>query len=618
MTSKSNLTQLLRSVALASLLAGLMVLVSAPATRGAPAATTRYVAIDGTDSGTCSTPASRCQSIQYAVNVSNQTGDTILVAAGTYSATSPTVCANPNVPASVVCIVDKQMTIQGGYTTSNWSTPNYDGNLTFIDGGGATTGIRGVFLLGLSGYPANLTMQGFTIQNSHGVGPFLPGDPSGFGGGMEVGTSYVTLRDMKFKNNNVYGQAGAGGVAGGAGLAILNNGTQPGSLLERVTFENNTSIATDGGGQGFAHGALYVARSAITIDVATFTNNKATTQKSGGYSHGGAFSGAVGTMTLRRITATNNQAIGGNGGGGGAAFGGAIYAEDTSSVTISDSYIYNNRALGGNATNGGFGAGGGVLFFHSSGSIDRTFVISNTAQGGNTTGGGNAGPPGGGGVYLWEPSGSPNSVNLTNVIVAENLSTPGTGASNNQGGGGGAQIQGITANLNHVTFARNRLGSPVFLGQGILVLGAQPSPGGTDATVNINNSIIASHTLGSSGAYAVEVFCNSHLTFGNGLFAENTANRNWHQTFGTCVSGNGSMQQAMGGAGFSSIVPPYDYHITVGSDARDQATGSLTSIDIDGNSRPYPSNGTSDYGADEYIGPPPVLTPRSFLQFIIR
>jgi hypothetical protein len=62
-------------------------------------------------------------------------------------------------------------------------------------------------------------------------------------------------------------------------------------------------------------------------------------------------------------------------------------------------------------------------------------------------------------------------------------------------------------------------------------------------------------------------------------------------------------------AGFVSPGSPnYDYHITPSSWAVDQAIGSTTPSDIDGQTRPY---GTiSDIGADEYVRPLLTVTPQ--------
>jgi len=587
---------------------------------------TRYVAPSGNDVGDCTSPASPCQTIQYAINRANS-GDTILVAAGTYTY-NPLQDPCPFLPSggkSVVCIVDKALTIRGGYSTNNWVVPDPINNLTVIDGQNT---YRGVFLLGYSTTTTNLVMEGFTIQNCRAEGPYIPGDPSGFGGGMLVSGAYVTLRGIIFKNNKVYGQntiSGAGGAAAGAGLAI--NWSQPGtsSLLEHIVFDNNQSYGGSGPERGgIAYGALFVNGS-ITINNGIFTNNLAKAGNSSGSGMynglgadalGGAIGGGGGVWALRHITATGNTVIGGNAAtypGGG--FGGAIYVERATSFYLADSYIGYNIAKGGDAQNGGFGAGGGVLVNTTPAIIERVYLIANSAIGGNSTGGGLAGPGGGGGLYLWRTGSDLNpTAYLTNVVVADNYVALGNfGDPKLGGGGGGIQVQGLQANITHATIVRNRLGPPLVCGQGLLVLA---SPGVGPATANVNYSIIADHTEGGTKAVAVLVQEGNTLTFNGGLFAGNLKDTNIDGSPmppGT-INGLPTMHSAST-AGFVAPGPPnYDYHILPTSPAVDRAISSTTALDIDGQKRPYGT--AADFGADEYVRPRLVIKPNPIVTMV--
>ena len=584
-------------------------------------ATTRYVATSGNDIGDCSSAVSPCLTIQYAVGKSSS-GDTILVAQGIYmyNQAADTCTFLTQNGKSVVCIVDKILNIFGGYSTSNWSVKNPSANLTVIDGQNT---YRGVFLIGYNKTDISLDIEGFTIQNGRTQGPNTPGDPSGFGGGMVVSGARTTLRDMIFRNNKVYGadtNSGAGGAGAGSGLAI--NWSQPGtsSLLERVTFEGNQSFGGIGPVRGgLVFGALFVNGS-VTIDYGTFTNNQALAASSSGSGTtggqnsdalGGAIGGGGGSWVLKHITATGNQVVGGNGlsyAGGG--FGGGIYVEMAASFAISDSYLSNNLAQGGDSTNGGFGAGGGLLVNTTSATIDRVWLISNSAEGGNTTSTGNAGAGGGGGLYLWATDGtviSPASV--TNVVIADNYVAMGSiGGTSPGGGGGGIQIQGQQAIITHSTIARNRLGPTLVAGQGLLVLTA---PGVSSASANVNYSIIADHTEGGSGAAAVLVQQGNVVTFNRGLFAGNTKNTNSNgkpMSAGT-INGLATMLSASSAGFVAPGSPNFDYHLLATSAAKDQAIGSTTPVDIDGQARPY--GPVSDIGADEYELPNLSATPNS-------
>ncbi len=583
----------------------------ASATSSLQAGTTRYVAPSGTDAGNCGSPSSPCRTIQYAVNQS-ASGDRILVAQGTYTYNAATDPCSFFLTRAVVCFANKRLTILGGYSTSNWSTSNPAANLTIIDGQNAR---RGVAFVGISNPATHLDMEGFTIQNGRAQGPLYNGVPGGRGGGMWVSLASVTLRDVVFRNNQAIGDntaSGAGGSADGGGLSIDASPAGASSLLQRVTFDGNQSLGGVGPVRGgVAFGALFVYASAVTVEDSTFINNLARAGNSTGNGTSGglnadALGGAIGleqgSATLNRIKASDNQAIGGNAStNAGGAFGGAIFAEDASAFVLMDSVISSNTAQAGNAATGGFGAGGGVLVFNMPATIERVQLISNSAIGGNTTSSGNAGPAGGGGLYLWRsrtdinPTGS-----VTNVIVADNYVTMGSGGTSLGGGGGGIQVQGLTATFSHVTIARNRLGTTLIAGQGLLVLTA---PGISTSTANVSHSIIANHTQGKAGAVAVHVQQGNTVNFNRGLFAGNNDNSNAGDGGAGAFNGLASMLSASSAGFISAGAPDFNYHLRGDSAAKDQATGSTITTDIDGQGRPY--DGISDLGADEYSTLPP-------------
>src|SRR6185436_1425956 len=84
----------------------------------------RYVATTGTDTSTCTSSGSPCRTIQYAVDQAAASGDTILVATGTYTTTNVRprndIVASGNV--TQVVYITKTLTLRGGYATSNWVT----------------------------------------------------------------------------------------------------------------------------------------------------------------------------------------------------------------------------------------------------------------------------------------------------------------------------------------------------------------------------------------------------------------------------------------------------------------------------------------------------------------
>ncbi len=587
------------------------------------------VAPSGSDTLGCGSAAMPCRSIAFAVNQA-ASGDEIRVAAGIYQNTGLDAACSFLIDA-VVCVNSKSLTLRGGFSAGNWSSPNPSANPTIIDGQNTYRGINVV--------RANpLTMEGFIIQNGRAVPD--PGDPNAFGGGMSAIESALTLRDMVFRNNQVIGpntSSDRGGAGAGGALAIRSSPGRISSTLERVIFENNTSLGgTSAGRGGFAFGAVFIYASNVNITHCTFTGNRALAGSDGSGIGGDglradALGGAIalegGTVAvLIGVQVSNNETVGGNGSQyGGGAFGAGLISED-STLIVADSQFRSNVARGGNGSaDGGMAGGGGILALNSNARIERVQVIANRLSSGNASGG-TAGAIGGGGLYLWRGRPDAPSLNeVINTIVADNSLEKGQGTSVG-GGGGGIQVQGLTANLIHVTLARNWLGPGLVVGQALVVVQA---PGVSAATANLSHSIVANHTAETSGATAIVVLQGNTLNMNRVLFAGNTNNLNTNSVplLPGAINGLNTVINT-GSAGFASPgTPNYDYRITTNSPAVDQAIGSGIPHDFEMQSRP---NGQApDLGADELEtseppqppSPPPdlsTLTERVYIPIAIR
>lgn len=560
------------------------------------------VATTGSDTSGCGSVASPCRTIQYAVELANS-GDTILVAGGTYS--SSTACLSGT---AVVCILHKSLTILGGYSTSNWSTANPSVNVTIIDGQNTRRGLR------IQGTPtsppsASLQMEGFTIQNGLAQGAASGSDDQtfAFGAGMFSENSPVTLSHMVFRNNRAIGGTtgqsyGGAGAGGGLAIAALS---MPIVVLEHVTFENNQ--ARGGNGQdrgGVALGGGWFTSSFIASgSYITFTGNVAVAGSSNGsgfsgglYADGLGGAASVGInsdVTLQHVSATGNSATGGAApsGNAGGAYGGAFFAEH-SQFTLSDAHVRNNLAQGGNGTNastsGGLAEGGGIQSANSGVILNRVTLVNNTARGGN--GSVFKGAVGGGGVALTRFTGS-STVQIINSIIANNLADLGTTGALVGGGGGGLWLQGTTGSIIHTTIAANNVANQL-LGQGAILVGGAPTP----TTANFSFSIVANHTNGF-GAAAVHAQQASTATLNRTLWAGNSKNTNAGEPQAGTINNTNPVNA--GTAGFVAPgAPNYDYHISGTSPARSQATGSSFTVDIDNESRI--SFAPPDIGADEY------------------
>jgi hypothetical protein len=606
---------------------------------------TYRVAPTGQDRSDCGSEALPCRTIQYTANLANS-GDILLVAEGTYTYNSQTdVCSGAIGNTAVICILNRELTILGGYTTTNWSVAHPDANVTVIDGQNVK---RGVLIQRTGPYEpsAGLHMEGFIIQNGLAQGAAGGGDQQtyAFGGGMLTDASKIVLRHMILRNNRAVGgnvSSSYGGAGSGGGLALRTGPS--GTSLEDVVFENNIAqggTGLDRGGFGIG-GGFYTYKSTLSGNHLTFINNVAVAGNSSGSGvagglmadgQGGGAAFQVGSnVTLQYVIATGNQSRGGDAGThGGGAFGGALKAE-WSTLRVYDAVLRGNQSLGGNGANGGQGCGGALETYNSDLILNRVQMLDNMATGGNGTSLGGA--AGGGGASLSRFNGS-SEIEISNTVVADNIAEMGTGTPPG-GGGGGLWLQGTYARITHTTVAGNRLGSWPLQGQGILVLNdGAPTP----STAIIAYTIIANHTNSASvaaspgsggdrslangpdGSGSAESFPALHVKQGNSATLERTlwANNDDDSNMGDWGAGTieNSYPVYASSAGFDSPGSPgFDYHLRDTSPAIDQATGSSTSDDMDGDRRP--AMGGCDIGADEYVQPLNIIA-TIFLPLISR
>lgn len=585
----------------------------------------------------CDNSVAPCQTIQRAVNAFNHkrwfdkslTGATIKVTRGTYtfsdarwtgaSDTDPfSSCAEAyGTDKSVVCVIDWDISIEGGYSTGNWNTPSFGPEATIVDGQNV---YRGLALIAFN-EPAHFAIKNLTIKNGLADDGFNGGaDPTGFGGGVYLQQSSADIENVIFEANKAQGKdtgAGAGGAGSGGGIAITGP-TKASNLraagttsLKNVTFSGNTAQGGIGpvrGGLALGGGIFVGNGSRAVLENATFSNNSALAGSStGAGTFGGLNADALGgaasfqiasSATLKNITATNNQAIGGNATtAGGGGFGGAIHVEE-SNFSMSNALLKENSTKGGDAAAGGVGFSGGIEVFNSNAKLERIQVLANIATSGASTTGGNAGAVGGGGAYFNNQSTTAHTIDIINSVFADNQIVTGQPGLVPGGGGGAMVVQGLTANITHSTFAQNKLGPNLFVGHALLVQ-AKLGETGTPGIANINYTIFADH-VGSGNQSTIHVTKNSTINLQTGLFAGNTKDTNLDGVpvnVGT-FTGLDSMLSAASASFVSPGAPSYNYHILAASPAIDKAVGSTTSNDIDLQSRPngvYP-----DIGADEY------------------
>jgi hypothetical protein len=266
----------------------------------------------GQDIPTCGTTIAPCQTISYTVNSRASNGDTILIAAGTYT---------ENLTISGITL-----TLRGGYTISGtlWLTGTSE---TVVDGGYSD---RVFFIHHSDSVLENLTISGGASSEC-------------WGDAVWVTDGNVTIRSSTIKDNN-------GGCIG----IEVNDDYGPGHLtLESSTVSNmggsalhlwghlwegsasavisNSQIISNSGHEG---GGIY-AEGGSSVDVvdSIIADNLAEV-------HGGAVSANQATVNLTNVLLTGNKATSDNAN---------VLAVNNSDVTIMNSTISDNNPQGAQA-----------------------------------------------------------------------------------------------------------------------------------------------------------------------------------------------------------------------------------------------------------------------------
>ena len=242
---------------------------------------------------------------------------------------------------------------------------------------------------------ATLTLSDSTISNNDAT----------WGGGVHASLSDIAITGSWFEDNTATGSAG--------GLALGAQGTT--SFVTDTTFSNNSAAGSGGG--------LYVAGSsthAVVLDGLSVINNRA------------AYAGGL-YLPSGRVVLTNSDVEGNQA----TVQGGGLYM---SYVEVSDTTVRENTAP----------VGGGI-YVKGQATLDRTSILDSTQGGGirwdswrtsqtltltNSTVSGNVGSDSGGiRGDRWSASMPTGVAYLTNVTVADNSASAGTGGVSSLGSG---------------------------------------------------------------------------------------------------------------------------------------------------------------------------------------
>ncbi|CAG0935856.1 hypothetical protein TFLX_04707 [Thermoflexales bacterium] len=325
-----------------------------PLTEAAPVASTRYVAVEGTDTGNdCSISATPCATIQWAVDVAAP-DDEIRVAAGTYTG------VQVRQGITQVVYISQSVTIRGGYTTTNWMTSDPETNATILDAQGQG---RVIVILYVQATLEDLRITGGDTQSFADLSGGSAGRVGGglyiaavttisdcriysntatyFGGGLYAHSSVITVTQSRiFSNSLSPAYSVGGGIYAELGTSFVDN---------NIVFDNN---AVYGGGVYLGFGSWGGRLSENQI-----YSNRAF-QRGGGLL---LISTQTPDVLISRNVFSQNVA--------GADGGGAFLGTGVSVVT-------GNLFISNTAT----GVGGGAHVYYGSATLMRNTFLSNTSS----------------------------------------------------------------------------------------------------------------------------------------------------------------------------------------------------------------------------------------------
>jgi hypothetical protein len=399
-----------------------------------PAAFTRYVTTGGNDGGgtsSCTSSSLPCRTVQQAVNVATD-GDEIRVATGVYTG----VQARDGV--TQVVYINKTVTLRGGYTTTNWTTPYPLTQPTTLDAGGLG---RVVYITG----DISPTLDGFIIAHGNATGlraNCYSDAADGCGGGIFVLNAHPIVVNNNITNNIAAVTTANPTYTTGYGGGLYMNGAVRAVISGNLIISNVASTAYCGAGGGIYLYPYANTLSGAQVQFNQVLSNTATTTNDYCAWGGGIYGGPDGVLIQGNVIAGNRA----NGYGGG--HGAGLYQWLGSAA-------YLNNLIRGNL---GSVSSEAVCLGYSQSHFEGNRVVDNATSLG---------------IQLMGSVG--DGPTLVNNVVAR--SGDKTLAATGSAGGP------LTATLLHNTLVGSGSGSGVYVETGYV-------------TLFLTNTIIASHTWG--------------------------------------------------------------------------------------------------------------------------
>ncbi|MFY9615848.1 MAG: right-handed parallel beta-helix repeat-containing protein, partial [Candidatus Dormiibacterota bacterium] len=343
--------------------------------------------------------AGKC-SLHAAVDRANgETGDTVQLAAGTYTLSIPEGQSDNNVGGDVEVL--NSMTIKGsgaGQTTVTGNTGWFDrifeietvtgaptnatiSDMTISNGSPSTENSDGPDGGGILNDSSILTVHNVVLDNNHA--------PNGSGGGLATNNGTTTVSNTTFSINDA--EISGGGLFVGGVISTVQS-------YSNVYFHDNTANGNnpaDSGGGAIYNDASGGGNAATNFTDLTIINNHAPEMNGGGIYENSSL--AAGRNTYTNLTIANNTAT--NSGGG-------IYVLNSRAV-ITNATITGNSVSNANVDIATVGHGGGIaLGFSSAITLNNNTINANRS------------PKSGAGLALLN---SDENATLHNTIVHNNV-----------------------------------------------------------------------------------------------------------------------------------------------------------------------------------------------------
>lgn len=355
--------------------------------------------------------------------------------------------------------IAQDLTLRGGYTTTNWVTSDPIAHPTLIDAGGHGRGLR------INSAGMMVSIENLTIRNGDATG--LGGAQFGSDGGAGVlvqAADVVTLTNVHLHDHLVGSSSG-------------NEG-------------RGTAVASDNATLNIINSHIYDNRN------------------EGRSAYGGALFASNGALNITNSRIYQNQIDAQNMDGSPEAFGGGVYVDDSATLQVVDSHIYNNSvngqgggvAVDANATitvtgsaiydNSANQQGGGLYLPRTTAVIEQSRIHNNTVYGSI---GFSYDRQGGGGLYI----SSSSDVTIRQTLVASNTVF-------NRGLGGGIAVNCVRC-TNTIVIENSTLSGNTARegGGGFSSYLQQSSFSSTDSNITLNHVSIINNNATSGNGHAI-------------------------------------------------------------------------------------------------------------------